>query len=368
MSGREDAARVVEIAIVKVLTPAGPYSPGDVVSLAFTNPAVGRLRSHDGRSLAAAGPETFPEIILSQVICEAGPFLCEQRLVLAFVDPSLARIYPLEAGLSTLPAERCNLELPLPARTSGNGIASSFAPPAGEREPVPPPRPIKPAAITLRLRWSMDRVRRFIQVCDKLFTVERLGWYRHALVLRLLVPDAVRCADEHTRAEATQKLETLRAAVGDTLGNPLLATFMPNFNVTAPWLESLETAELARALTAFRGILAPHVADDAPDAFVQSEDVEETLGSFTRVELLATPFASIEAGLALLLPHLSPAPTLSEPLGLYRATLGELFGQMADTPERSRLKQMTQANHVLDDQLWQLVSGVQRTFEPVPAA
>ena len=34
------------------------------------------------------------------------------------------------------------------------------------------------AGVRVRLDWNRDRVRRFVQVVDKLFTIDRLGWYR----------------------------------------------------------------------------------------------------------------------------------------------------------------------------------------------
>jgi hypothetical protein len=364
MNGRYDASLLAEIAIVRILTAGGPYSAGDVLSVAFTNPGIGRLRCHDGRSFDDWRPGGIPEVVSVSVLYAAGPYFEGQLLTLAFLEPSLAKIHVVDVAsarpLQLIPAQavRTTAEIdpePLTAVLSGADLKTHPAESAR-------------ATFCVKLQWTGDRVRRFVQVCDKLFTVDRLGWYRHSLVLRLLVPDEIRTADALFRAEAMRHLEALRAAVGTTLGNPLLAAFMPNFNVTPSWLESLETGDIARALAAFRGVVAPHLGEDSERPEFAFESIEETLGVFTRAELLATPFASVEAGLALLLPHASPVPNLAESLGAYRAKLGELFGQMADTPEKARLKQMTQSNHVLDDQLWQLVSAVQQTFEPAPAA
>jgi hypothetical protein len=143
---------------------------------------------------------------------------------------------------------------------------------------------------------------------------------------------------------------------------------MPNFSVTTEWLESIDTVEIARALAAFRGAIAPHAGVEPIPPPAAFRSGEETVASLTRQELLATPVSSIEAGLALLVPHAAAAASLADPLGAYRAKLTELFGQMADTPEKARLRTMTQTNHALDDLLWQLVAGVQQTFEPAPAA
>jgi hypothetical protein len=377
MSGRLDASPLAEIAIVRVLTAAEPYTAGDVLSVAFTSPGIARLRCHDGRSFDEPPPlRAVPEVVSAIVVYAAGPYREGQLLSLAFLEPSLAKIHVVDIPsatvppstlppLSTLPPPSAP---PTPVRHVTERDATQFDahPPLADLKGRPEER--KPIPFCVKLQWSGDRVRRFVQVCDKLFTVDRLGWYRHSLVLRLLVPDDIRSADLLFRTEATRQLEALRSAVGTTLGNPLLAAFMPNFSVTPSWLESLETAEIACALAALRGVLAPHLLQGSEESTLAFESVEETLGAFTQKELLATPFSSLEAGLALLLPHASPIPMLADSLGAYRAKLGELFGQMADTPEKARLKQMTQSNHVLDDQLWQLVSAVQQTFEPVPAA
>jgi hypothetical protein len=306
----------------------------------------------------------IPEVVSAIVVCAAGPYVEGQLLALAFVEPSLARIHVVEFAA----AMQAQSVPPEPIRYVAESTAAQVLPPPSLTESKTYDGESSLQAFCVKLQWTSDRVRRFVQVCDKLFTVDRLGWYRHSLVLRLLVPDEIRSADTLFRTEATRHLETLRSAIGTTLGNPLLAAFMPNFSVTTDWLESLETADIARALAAFRGVIAPYLGEDSERPQLAFESVEETLGAFTRSELLATPFSSAEAGLALLLPHASPVPSLAESLGAYRAKLGELFGQMADTPEKARLKQMTQSNHVLDDQLWQLVSAVQQTFEPAPAA
>jgi hypothetical protein len=365
MNGWSDTSPLAEIAIVRVLTAAEPYSAGDVLSVAFTSPGIARLRCHDGRSFDERQPSrVVPEIVSAIVVCAAGPYVEGQLLTLAFVEPSLAKIHIVDFP----PTMQPQLDSTEPIRYVVKSAPAQFVPSPSLTETKPYDGESSPQPFYVKLQWTGDRVRRFIQVCDKLFTVDRLGWYRHSLVLRLLVPDEIRSADELFRTEATRHLEALRSAVGTTLGNPLLAVFMPNFSVTPGWLESLETADISRALAALRGVVAPHSSESSERPQLAFEGVEETLGAFTRSELLATPYSSVEAGLALLLPYASPVPVLAESLGAYRAKLGELFGQMTDTPEKARLKQMTQSNHVLDDQLWQLVSAVQQTFEPAPAA
>ena len=317
------------------------YAPGDVLSIAYVRSGIGRLRCHDGRTVERnAATPSVPETISVGVLWDAPPYEAAQTLVLSFVDPSVARIHPLAPaahGLNALTGEVGQLEPPLPEtsvvdakpkpdRERPDDASPLGAAPEGSSVPA-----LGKAGVEVRFSWSADRVRRFVQVCDKLFTVERLGWYRHSLAVRLLVPDEIVCFDEAARTEAARHLEILRAAVAETLGNPLLAAFMPNFAVTPAWLASLDTPDVALALTGLRGVVAQHAADVSA-ALVPNDDAVTT-GSLTRAELLATPMACVEAGLALLVPHLATHAALTEALGAYRAKLGELFAQMAESPE-----------------------------------
>ena len=234
-----------QIAIVRVLTPGGPYVAGDVLSVAFTSLDVGRLRCHDGRSLAFPDErQSVPEVVSALVLWDTDPLRCG-TIAHALLLRSLESENSSGWRVCVAGGKRRD-GAPIPQAT----VVPVCPAPAPLADLDLSPRHTE-AELTLRLRWSGDRVRRFVQVCDKLFTVERLGWYRHSLALRLLVPDEVCCADSAVQREAQQQLRMLREATAETLGNPLLAAFMPNFSVTPSWLESLETSEIARALGGF---------------------------------------------------------------------------------------------------------------------
>ncbi len=212
------------------------------------------------------------------------------------------------------------------------------------------------AGVRVRLHWNPDRVRRFVQVVDKLFTVDRLGWHRHAFAMRLLVPDEITCGDAVSDAEATRHLVALRAAAVETLGRPMLAAFMPNFTVTPEWLDSLDSPAAARALAGLREAIVVHVVDGVVpslpvDAFV-------TTGVVERRELLRQPGSIIESVLPILVADRAADPLLCQRLRDYRRTLIDVFGQTAKSPEAVRINQMAQPNHALDDRLWQLVGVV----------
>ena len=228
------------------------------------------------------------------------------------------------------------------------------------------PHPTQPdAGVYVRLHWNRDRVRRFIQVVDKLFTVDRLGWYRHALAMRLLIPDEVTCGDPLGDIESMRHLHALRAAAVETLGRPLLAAFMPNFTVSAEWLGTIDSPAAARALAGLRDAVTPYVEDDvAPRA----DNPALTVGAIGRYELLGASAASVEALLPVLIPTASPNATLAARLGDYRRMLIAVFGQTARSSETVRLNQMAQPNHALDDRLWQLVGAVGEAFDGLAVA
>ncbi|MGH7728524.1 MAG: hypothetical protein ACREM2_07020, partial [Vulcanimicrobiaceae bacterium] len=216
-----------------------------------------------------------------------------------------------------------------------------------------------------RLDWSDERVKRFIAVVDKLFTVDRLGWYRHVLAMRLLVPDEIRCGERIVDVEAMRFLHALRAAAAETLGRPLLAAFMPNFSVGSGWLESLEVPAAARALAGLRDALVARI-DEPNEAF--PDDPRTTTGIVARAAFLGAPAGSLDALLPVLIPSDSAHAALAERLSAYRAALIELFGATASSVEAVRLGAMTQPNHALDDRLWQLVGTVAEVFGGVAVA
>jgi hypothetical protein len=216
-------------------------------------------------------------------------------------------------------------------------------------------------AARTRLVWTRDRAHRFVQVCDRLFTVERLGWYRHAFAMRLLLPDEIACGHVACDCVVADQLDILTASAIETLGRPMLAAFMPSFSVTSEWLDSLDDPAAARALSRMRATLM----DGADTRAIQdgaNGDASVTEGAIALRELTSAPGTSVEALLPLLIANVSPLPSVTEKLTAYRAALTELFGQTAGSAEPVRLSQMALPNHTLDDRLWHLVGVVSDAF------
>ena len=219
--------------------------------------------------------------------------------------------------------------------------------------------------VHVRLHWSGERVRRFMGVVDKLFTVGRLGWYRHTLAMRLLVPDEVTCYDALGDVEAMRHLHALRAAAVETLGRPLLTAFMPNFSVSAQWLATIDSIAAVQALAGLRDAIVPYVDDEAT---VPALEASWTVGAVERRELLGASAASVEALLPVLIPTTSPHVVLTQRLCEYRRMLIDVFGQTARSAEIVRVNAMAQTNHALDDRLWQLVGAVGEAFDGLAVA
>jgi len=351
-------ADLPHLAIVRVLTSGGPYAAGDAVAVAFSSPTVGRLaRCRGAGTPEAEAPSTalLPETISAKIELAAGPYQAGDLLTLSFVDPRVARLHPMLH--STKPdVTREFGESPLCALTPAMSLR-------GESPAITPPLPVAhqgSPGVGTRLSWERDRAQRFVQVCDKLFTVDRLGWYRHALVMRLLIPDEVTCGDANADREAMESLRVLRRAAVETLGRPLLAAFMPNFSVTAEWLDTLDDPATAGAVATLRAVIGDRTNDAAPRADLG--DGSSTHGAIARSELGAAPTSTIEAFLPLLIAHIGTSDAVTERLTAYRSTLIELFGQTARSAEAVRLTQMAQPNHILDDRLWQLVGVVSECF------
>ncbi len=397
------------LAVLAVLTSGGPYRIGDVVSLAFVESTVGRLVSHGDATSVYEAPEAalVPESISARVIRAAGPYRVGATLTLSFVDPTIARIFEYNAGNEdaapqvVLPLPRSDAPIPAdaapayvtptyarPAHTALLATATvadasvfaaqavsapvvadntapivSYAPAQAEttRDEEAPARSFaRSGGVTVHLQWTSERVRRFVTVVDKLFTVERLGWYRHVLAMRLLVPDRIACGDSASELEAMRHVHALRAASVETLGRPMLAAFMPNFTVTPDWLESIDSPAAARALAGIREAIEPFVTDDAHG---DAEPIDDTwtVGRVVRDDLSRAP-ASVESLMPVLIASFGNHPDLRARLVAYRRTLIDVFAQTAQSAEAVRLGAMTQPNHSLDDRLWQLVGTLGETF------
>jgi hypothetical protein len=381
-----------DIAFVRVLTPGGPYRVGAILSVAFVTPDVGRLAAHDvssERTEAHDPTDLIPETISVCVIRAAGPYAAGTALTLSFVDPAIARIHETTPDGRREHLERDGLadrrDAPVTSVTAPDRVIPiAISPPIEGVEVRPLAAPSEtiahetiasllvtgPSAVLgrtqlrrgarVRLDWNRDRVRRFVQVVDKLFAIDRLGWYRHVFAMRLLVPDAVVCGDSQTDVEALRHLHALRAASIETLGRPLLAAFMPNFTVTSEWLDSLDKPAAARALAGLRESLLPFAGDDSIEA--DECDATWTIASIQKSEIDRAPATSVEAMLPLFIPYTSAIPELTEKLAAYRSTLIDIFASTTQPAEAVRVHQMSEPNHALDDRLRQLSDAVSEAF------
>jgi len=364
---------VPEILLVRVRAASDPYAAGDELALAFNDPEIARLATLAGGRVAkpqvgavaalendvagsAARPAPpIPRAVHVEVTLAAPPYATGDILALWFVDPRFARI----AAMRVPPGDLVKAAGIPPAVASPRvavGTASDVA--------LAPSAPLGPGVASLasvRLHWGGDRVRRFVQVVDRLFTVDRLGWYRHALAMRLLVPDEIRCGDPALDATAASALQALRDAAVETLGGPLLEAFMPNFTVTAEWLDALDAPAGARALAHLRTTIESiNVVRSTPVEF--EPESESTVGTIFAAELSATAGLSLDAMLPVLIPYRSSFPEIDERLAAYRHALIELFGQTARSAKLVRLTQMAEPCHALDDRLWQLVGTIGESF------
>ena len=216
----QSPATLPQLAAARVLTSGGPYEIGAVLSVAFVDPLVGRLVAHQPypvREIAGAGivPETISVLLLDA----APPYESGETIALSFVDPTIARIHRWSGAVAQ---QRKPNPLPEPALRI---------------EPAEPPG----APVGLRLEWTVARVGRLLSLSEKLLSIDRLGWYRHALAMRLLLPDEIALVDVEANETASRQLRTLKIAATEALGTPLLAALMPNFTLDEEWLRSIET-------------------------------------------------------------------------------------------------------------------------------
>jgi len=342
---------IPQLALVRVLTGGDPYRENDLLSLAFVDASLARLVSHGDTASVKPGAGTgldVPETILVEVVTAADPHAKNDRLVLSFVDPSVARVF---SGYQTVGQRSVNLE------SSAEHASQSSPLEMALRERTVPINAIRTpdARAILRFgRWDEHEARRFIAVVDRLFTVDRLGWYRHALAMRLLLPDEIVLADSSLSANAMRCLEALRSGANDALNAPLLAAFMPHFKIDPAWLGSIETPAIVAAASGLRDLLDRQTGIADPSA--SPSELDGTIG---HDEWLRWGSAGGDTFLALLLPNRARHPSVAQRLGDYRAALVDLFGQMAQAPAAVRSSQMTQSNPLLDDRLWNLAGAFQ---------
>ncbi len=342
-------SHVPELIVVRVASHAAPFEIGEFVSVAYTTPTMGRLVLHGAKSVSreyVRHEALVPDAFLACVTTGSTSYRTGEFLSFSFVDPRFARIHRSSGDEDEIAgrAEHAEIEAELGAA------------PRSEELPV-----ASRAGVLVRMEWSPERARRFVQIVDKLFTVDRLGWYRHALAMRLLVPDTIECSNGEATAAATTHLQQLRSAAIAALGRPLLAACMPAFSVTVEWLETVDSPGVARALAGLRNEISPYVCDEM---FESTPSIGHTsaVGWLLRHELQGDASASADAFLATLVPHITTDALLSERLRAYREALCDVFAQTARTTEFVRLGRMSEPNHVLDDRLWQLAGIVGKTL------
>ncbi len=334
------------LAVLRVLSPAGPYQAGDLLSLACTSTGAGRLVAHVPAEWLPQ-ESLVPEVVTARVVDALGAYHIGDVLTLSFVNPSAVRVHP---------AQRMADQQPKPTEST-NGEGNLSEPPGrNDFHYLENAGGGVKAGVWVRSAWDGARVRRFAQLTDKLFAIDRLGWYRHALTMRLLIADQIVCRQPDITTEATRRLGILRSATSETLGAPLLAAFMPNFAVTPEWLDTIDDLATAKALAGVVEAIAPYLEDTCTFPVTGATD---TTGPISRAEFASAPSGSVEALLPLLIPTSSRYPKLSDGLRAYRETLLELFGQAAASAGTVRLRQMSVPNPLLDDRL-RLLSGALR--------
>lgn len=421
---------------VRVLTSAGPYRAGQLLAIAYIDPTLGRLLAHAIPSPPLAserGPAIVPETISATVLYDAEPYRVGDVVTLSFIDPAIARIHlSLGASLGAASrtssastgaaAEACEERaLPQPVSAlrlglvpTGSAVGSdedvrrTAAPsrrdeesPAeaafgavvitsgGDRrieapavaapralvaaDAVDAPRAESQRTLGLRLAWSVDRATRFVKVVDRLFTVDRLGWYRHVLANRLLVAEELSdLGDRNARPAdleaASAALRQLRTSGLDALGAPLLASYLPGFCVTSEWLATLENGDHVRASRAFARAEATLGGEPADDRAARQTSLasaviplpDELIGRYER-SAHVTPETTFEF-LPSLIPTTAADAEVSVALEHYRRTLGDLFSQIGPGAQEVRIRQMTQPCPALDDRLWLLAGSVQQSL------
>jgi len=351
------ASGIPQVLFARVLAGGGPYREHEVLSIAFVDASLARLLAHsqagddwpDRNGHERSGDDCFhtiPETIVVEVLTGAGPHTKDDRLVLSFVDPQVARVV---TGVDPTLKPKASLSL-------APGDQTATTRPISDRV-------LAPRAILLFERWNEHEARRFIAVVDKLFTVERLGWHRHALAMRLLLPDNLVLGSLQSSHDVLSQLESLRAAAAEALNAPLLAAFMPHFSADATWLASLETPALLAAAATLHDLIERQggVEFEAP------RNTPELIGSIAPEEWASWRSAGTNAFLALLLPNRARHPAVAQRLTDYRSALLELLGQMAQAPPAVQSSQMAQSNPVLDDRLWNLAGAFQDAWGVNPA-
>ena len=134
----------------------------------------------------AEGPAVAPFVADEPTVA---PFVADEPTVAPFV----ARIEAGEsdvAGAASRAKTRGEPVVRTPASsalTVATNVREAVRIAADDDRKAADPTRASDAGVSVRLDWSGERLRRFVAVVDKLFTIDRLGWYRHALAMRLLI-------------------------------------------------------------------------------------------------------------------------------------------------------------------------------------
>ncbi len=338
------SAPLPQLSAARVLTSGGPYEAGALLSLAFVDPLVGKLVAHEARaeSWEARSPAIVPETISVVLLAAAPPYENGETIALSFIDPAIARIH------RCTPSESA----PRAAKPVSEIVRHDAQPRVSAAQP-------RTAAmhVGLRLEWTTARVGRLLSLSEKLLASDRLGWYRHALAMRLLLPDEVVLADADANETAARQLRALKMAATEALGTPLLAALMPNFTLDEEWLRSIETPALARAAAALRDTLREHANEEA--SLVSAAHISVGSLSLTEIERVGS---GLDAFLAALIPCEGGTPELAGCLRDYKVALVELFGQTSQASTTVRTTRLATPNPVLDERLAAVAREIERAF------
>jgi hypothetical protein len=348
------SATLPQLSTARVLSPAGPYGAGSVVSLAFVDPRVGRIFAHDPAPAAyddARDGATIPDIMSVVLLAAAPPYARGDTLALSFVDPAIARIHCWRSNdAPDLAAER---DPAAPAQPPATATAS---PAVDHGKPV----------VGLSLEWTASRVGRLVSLGEKLLGVDRLGWYRHALAVRLLLPDDI-VIDDAVRDEAGRRLRALKMAATEALGTPLLAALMPNFTVDEEWLRSIETPAVARAAAALREVLVAHAGDGPATYALEDASSHMSYGTLRRADV-ERGAGGLDAFLASLVACDGATPGVSAALRAYKTASIDLFGQTAHASTAVRTTRLATPNPILDERLAALCAEIDGAFGSLAVA
>jgi hypothetical protein len=311
---------IPDAALVRVVANAGPYRAGDLLTFAFSEPSVARiLPHHDG--VSGTRRSSVPELMPVVVLRASASFASGDELIVSFVDAELARLYALP------PRSRVG-----EPEASSSAIQSL----ARETEPAPTELSRRPRRLETIGEWDEPRRRHALAFVDKLFSVENLGWYRHTFATRFLMANGL-AGEEHSIAPLAAAFASFRHAVSETLGETLIASYLPGFAIDESWAERLDSPSARQA------------REDLTVAWPRDADID--LGG------------SVDATVAALIACDTEDARLARALGDYRADAFEAFERVASAIPEVRFETMMQTNLHLDDRLWSIAGALYESLQ-----